>query len=34
MLTDVIEVSGFPHDHGEFGGNEQYGLAVDEPYAG
>ena len=33
MLTDVIEVSGFPHDHGEFGGNEQYGLAADEPYA-
>lgn len=33
MLTDVIEVSGFPHDHSEFGGNEQYGLAADEPYA-
>lgn len=33
MLTDVIEVSGFPDDHGEFGGNEQYGLAPDEPNA-
>lgn len=32
-LVDAIEVSGFPQDHGTFGGNEQYGLGADEPTA-
>lgn len=32
-LSDTIKVEGFPEDHGQFTGNEEYGFAADRPYA-
>lgn len=30
---DTITVSGFPADHGQYAGNEEYEFAADRPYA-
>ena len=32
-LSDTITVSGFPADHGQYAGNEEYEFAADRPYA-
>lgn len=32
-LSDTITVSGFPDDHGEFAGDEEYGFGADRAYA-
>ena len=32
-LSDTITVSGFPTDHGDFPGDEAYGLGADRPHA-
>ncbi|MBW3094420.1 cell surface protein [Bifidobacterium sp. 64T4] len=33
QLSDTITVNGFPEDHGEFKGNEEFGIGADEEYA-
>lgn len=33
VISDRITVSGFPEDHGDFHGDEEYGWKADNPYA-
>lgn len=33
QLSDTITVTGFPEDHGEFKGDEEFGIGADEEYA-
>lgn len=33
QLSDTITVSGFPEDHGEFMGSEEFGIGADEEHA-